>query len=78
LLGTGFITGDAHGLLDALEPRMREPNSIILAAAAVHAARLTCQPGETTEPAALNETTTVAPAGRADAADVPAGAGPHA
>lgn len=39
LLGKDFGTQHAHAILDGLLPRMREPNSLILAAGVVHAAR---------------------------------------
>lgn len=39
LLGTEFGAQQAHTVLDGVLPRMREPNSLILAAGVVHAAR---------------------------------------
>ncbi|TWP46065.1 hypothetical protein FKR81_37495 [Lentzea tibetensis] len=39
LLGRDFEPQQAHELLTRIEPRMREPNSLILAAGVVHAAR---------------------------------------
>jgi hypothetical protein len=39
LLGKGLTASQAHQLLTGLEPRMREPNSLILVATAAYAAR---------------------------------------
>ncbi|WP_309111985.1 hypothetical protein [Saccharothrix sp.] len=40
LLGTGFERHRAYSILEALMPRMREPNSVILAAEVVHTVNL--------------------------------------
>jgi hypothetical protein len=77
LLGAGFTdTASAHALLTELEPRMREPNSLLLAAELVHAARPLQASGELRLPPprsdADQDSAAAPPSPDADTADEPA------